>query len=527
MTHREPIDRAETASAALWNEGVVANRTSVNGSPRGPVCGMGVCFECRTSLEGSTQVRACLHRATKPEPLDPEIACDIVVVGAGPAGIAAAAVAAESGARVILVDENPLPGGQIWRSGGARLVGAPPAAARSWLARLARSGARFVGSVAVWDAARASGGSSDPANSNESVTLWVSRGGASSRIRSRAVILATGARELLLPFPGWTLPNVLGLGGVQALCKQGARFEGRRVLLAGSGPLLLPVAATLSRAGAQVIAVAEQVPLGALLRFARGRPGKAIEAARYRLAFLETPYRCDTWVSEAFGDDRVREVQLSGARSERIPIDVLAVGYGLVPNHELPRHLGCRVESGVVTVNEGQETSLPGVYCVGEPTGIAGAESALAQGEIAGLAATGRTPSAAVRQARSRGIDLCRDLERTFALRPELRSLARPETIVCRCEDVTLGRLSEIADEEGPRAAKLYTRAGMGACQARICGPALQYLRGWGPDTVRSPLKPVTVAELETAMNPAPDETRTSVAPDASAARPVSMEVDS
>ncbi|MCC7140623.1 MAG: FAD-dependent oxidoreductase [Candidatus Eisenbacteria bacterium] len=523
MTPRETTDSPETTSAALWNDGVVANRTSVTGSPRGPLCGMGVCFECRTSLEGRGQVRACMHRAVRPDPLEPEIACDVAVVGGGPAGIAAAAVAAESGTSVLLIDENPLPGGQIWRHAGG-----PSGAARAWLERLARSGARLIGGGAVWDAAVVEGAAfASGIDRPTRVTLWVSRGEVSSRVRCRAIIIATGARELFLPFPGWTLPNVLGLGGVQALSKQGARFEGRRVLLAGSGPLLLPVAATLTTAGAQVIAVAEQAPLASLLRFARNWPGKAIDAARHRAAFLETPFRPGTWVAEAIGDDRVREVQLAGARSERIAVDVLAVGYGLSPNHELPRHLECQLEEGFVRVSDDQETTIPGVFCAGEPTGIAGVESALAQGEIAGLAATHRAPTDRLRRARARGMALRRDLERTFALRPELRLLARPETIVCRCEDVTLGTLSEIADVEGPRAAKLYTRAGMGACQARICGPALQQLRGWGPDTVRSPLKPVTIAELEAATTPAWSEISTTVASGAPGPEPVSLEVKS
>ena len=133
MTPRETTDSPETTSAALWNDGVVANRTSVTGSPRGPLCGMGVCFECRTSLEGRGQVRACMHRAVGPDPLEPEIACDVAVVGGGPAGIEAAAVAAESGASVLLIDENPLPGGQIWRHAGG-----PSGAARAWIERLRR-----------------------------------------------------------------------------------------------------------------------------------------------------------------------------------------------------------------------------------------------------------------------------------------------------------------------------------------------------------------------------------------------------
>jgi NADPH-dependent 2,4-dienoyl-CoA reductase/sulfur reductase-like enzyme len=187
-------------------------------------------------------------------------------------------------------------------------------------------------------------------------------------------------------------------------------------------------------------------------------------------------------------------VVLAGARaSEPWECDVLACGFGLVPNLDLPRLLGCETTAEGVVVDASQRTSRDGVFATGELCGIAGVEHALATGAIAGLAAAGRgTPrSLAARRARETGF--ARRLARAFALRDELRSLARPDTTVCRCEDVSLGRLAVAGSA---REAKLLTRAGMGACQGRVCGAALAFLRGFAPDSVRPPVVPVPVAVL-------------------------------
>src|SRR5436305_4926598 len=313
-----------------------------------------------------------------------ELAVDVAVVGAGPAGIAAACRAAEAGARVALLDENAAPGGQIWRAGAGSH---PPAAARRWLARLARSGARAVPRAAVVDA--------DPAGN-----LLAEVDGRPLAVAWQRLVIATGARERFLPFPGWTLPNAIGVGAAQALLKSGLEVRGRAVVVAGTGPLLLPVAALLRARGARVALVAEQAPRGAVSRFARGlwrRPGKLLAAGRLRAGFRGTPYRLGAWVAAAAGEGRVEEVVWrDGAGEHRAPCDLLCCAYGLVPNLELPRLLGCRLEGGFVAVDADQAAAaaadsgeVAAVYCAGEPTGIAGVEQALAEGEVAGLAAAG------------------------------------------------------------------------------------------------------------------------------------------
>ena len=410
------------------------------------------------------------------------VAADVSVVGAGPAGIAAACGAAEAGRHVVLIDENVAPGGQIWRHRRA-----PPAAARAWLARLeaARPSVTRLRSATVFDVTDR--------------TLHVDQAGRALQVEAETCILATGARERFLPFPGWTLPGVMGIGAAQALVKSGASFGGRRALVAGSGPLLLPVAAALADDGAHVALVAEQAPFRAVSRFGLGlwrTPAKVRDAVRYRLRLGRAPYRTGTWVVEALGDTAVEGAVLAdGRRTWRERCDVLCCAYGLVPNTELAQLLGCELAAGAVRVDEWQATSRAGVLAAGEPTGVAGLEQALVTGQIAGLVASGRREAArALFGARSAGQAFVARLERAFTLRAELRALPRADTLVCRCEDVAYGRI----EADWPRrVTKLRTRAGMGACQGRVCGPALEWLLGASPDSVRPPLVPVAIALME------------------------------
>ena len=403
----------------------------------------------------------------------------MVVVGAGPAGLAAAVHAAEGGASVLLLDAGPRLGGQIWRHRGP-----PPHAARGWAERLSRSDARRLFGATVVDA-RADG------------ALLVEREGRGSWVRYRRLVLATGARERFLPFPGWTLPGVLGVGGAQALVKEGARVRGLRVVVAGTGPLLPAVAAALVAAGARVVAVAEQAPLPRLLRFGRAlvrRPRRIVEALGYGARLLRASYRTGCWVRAAAGQGRVEGVTLTDGRRDRtLPCDVLACAFGLVPNLEVGRLLGCATGGEALEVDAAQRTSVPGVFAAGEVVGVGGTGHALVTGALAGLAAAGRPLPASLRRERERERAFAASLAETFALRDELRTLAGPDTVVCRCEDVTLGRLLPCASM---REAKLETRVGMGPCQSRVCGPALAFVRGWDGDAVRPPTSPVPLAVL-------------------------------
>lgn len=394
---------------------------------------------------------------------------EIVVVGAGPAGIAAAVTASAKGRQVLVLDDNPGEGGQIWRGGGGH---------REWLERFHRCGAEKIFNARVIAA-----GAADR-------TLVVETGGGAERLNFDKLILATGARELFLPFPGWTLPGVMGAGGLQAMVKGGLRIRAARVVVAGTGPLLLAVAAFLKEHGAQVIAIAEQAQAARIRSFAMhmvSQPGKLWQGLRLKAKLAGTPYFTDCWVEQAHGTSSLESVNLRrGGKQWAELCDYLAIGYGLWPNAELAALLGCERDGPFVKVDASQQTSVAGVYCAGEPTGIAGVDAALAEGIAAGSSAAGEA-------ARAPHSSFAVRLARTFAIRDEVKRLAKDDTIVCRCEDVTW---SELRHRQGWRAAKLQTRCGMGPCQGRICGPALETMCGWRTESLREPLFPARVESM-------------------------------
>jgi D-hydroxyproline dehydrogenase subunit alpha len=410
--------------------------------------------------------------------------CDVLIVGAGPAGMAAAVAAAPSGASIVVIDDNPAPGGQIWRDGpGAAL----PPAARKWREALAaqpnirvRSGTRLV-AIAAPD------------------ELLLEDAGGATRMAWRKLILCTGARELLLPFPGWTLPGVTGAGGLQALVKAGMPVEGERIVIAGSGPLLLAAAATARAAGAKVLRIAEQASFASVARFGASLarwPGKAAQA----VTLADAAYRTSSRIVSVRGAAQVESVRLlQGGREVDIACDRVACGFGLTPNTQLGQLLGCALAPAgggaqALSVDASQATSVHGIYAAGECTGFGGSERALVQGAIAGHAAVGNERAAkALEGERARWNAFAAQLHRAFALADDIRRMPQADTLVCRCEDVPF---SALAGCTGWTDAKLHRRCGMGACQGRVCGDAAQFLFGWTPPAPRPPLSPVRIATL-------------------------------
>lgn len=411
------------------------------------------------------------------------VRCEVLVLGGGPAGIAAATVAAEGGRRVALLDENPHPGGQIWRT-GLHHGASPGGAEGKWRRRLEAS------SVQLFPSTQAFG-----RRGERGILAEGPRGGL--EFQTEFIVLATGARERYLPFPGWTLPNVMGAGGLQAMSAAGLPVAGKRIVVAGGGPLLLAAAAFLLRRGARIRAVCEQSPwtaLSALAPALLSRPRLLLQAAGYRWRLRAAPYLAGWWPVAAEGRDKLEAVTVTdGSARRRIDCDFLACGFHLVPNLEMPLLLGCRIASGAVAVDEYQRTSAPHILCVGEPAGIGGVDRALVTGQIAGLTCSGRLREAERLFPRRRRLQrFSARLDKAFRLRPELKSQP-PETVVCRCEDVPMESLARFASW---RAAKIHTRCGMGPCQGRVCGPAVEYLFGWKGDSIRPPVYPVLLSTL-------------------------------
>jgi NADPH-dependent 2,4-dienoyl-CoA reductase/sulfur reductase-like enzyme len=404
---------------------------------------------------------------------------DLLIIGAGPAGMAAALAAAPSGARIVLLDDNPLPGGQIWRDGPQAQLPNPARQMRERLEACSNirrhSGTRVIAcagpkQLLVEDADRG----------------WL--------IGYDKLILCTGARELLLPFPGWTLPGVTGAGGLQALIKGGLPVQDERIVISGSGPLLLASAATAKHNGARVLRIAEQASAAAVAGFAAQLPrwpNKLMQS----ITLFDHHYRPGTHVLAALGNERLEAVRLQQqGKIVELECDRLACGFGLIPNTQLGQALGCELEDQAIAVDAWQATRRADHYAAGECTGFGGSELALVEGAIAGHAAVGELESArALWPRRTRWQGFANALNKAFTLDPQLKSLAQPDTLVCRCEDVPYAALAGHTDW---REAKLASRCGMGACQGRVCGGALQHLFGWQPSAPRPPFSPARIETL-------------------------------
>lgn len=417
---------------------------------------------------------------------------ELAVVGAGPAGIAAALAAAEAGVATVLLDAQGRPGGQYGRASAA----ADENVAQDGILRqLADSPVQVMTDTVVWGAFPTEDGAA------WELALYGPR--APARLTARTLILATGAYDRPIAFPGWTLPGVMTAGGVQAFLKSQKIAPGRRFLLSGTGPLQVAVAARLVEAGAEVVAILEATRPG--LRDVRrllvlwGQWSRLAEGLDYwrALRAARVPFRLGWAVTEAHGAGAVEEAvicRLDGAgrpiagSARTVAADTVAIGYGLLPSTELTRLLGCahdfRPELGGYVPRRDAEmrTSRPGVFAVGDGAGIGGAELALIEGRIAGLAAArdlGRLSEAAAETAIKReqpGLARQRRfaalLSALFAPAAGLYALAHDDTVICRCEEVTLGIIRRaVADGAADvNEVKGLTRAGMGNCQGRVCG---------------------------------------------------------
>jgi thioredoxin reductase len=473
---------------------------------------------------------------------------DLLIVGSGPAGLAAAAQAVAHGLRVAILDEQARAGGQILRQ--------PPREFRvsGWLAgrayeplkQLLRGTERLEGVewhtrtsvLGLMPASR----TALPASPGTGFDVVVAQPTGTRTLHTRRIVLASGCYELAAALPGATLAGVMTAGAIQTFLKSQQYLVGEEIFFCGTHPLQILVADQVVRGGGRVAGVAFAQPAASALALLRHPAILARHAGRFamlgaafaRLRLAGVPVLFGQVVTQVEGTERARAVQLAkwdaaagvGKRTARVECDAVGLCFGFFPQSELARQLGadCAWDAPVggwaARHDEWMRSSVGGLYVAGEVTGVAGAEVSRLEGALAGLAAAldaGRISHSAADQTASpirrhlvalRGFArLLTELSSPAAVLPDLLT---PQTVICRCENVTFGELNRTLQENPdigtPRAAKLATRVGMGQCQgracehavARLCGvPAARPAREAYAFAARFPARPVRIGDLE------------------------------
>lgn len=540
----------ESIASALLAAGIYGLRETRAGDLRGVFCGMGVCGECQVLVDGESR-RACMeaarpdlrvnrhpahYRPLETSPLQQhqgwsQQSPDVLVVGAGPAGLSAARVTANAGLDVLVVDERRRPGGQFFKQPASgfevaeEFLDSQFTAGRRLIHDAEASGARFSFGTTAWgvfDGYRIAATTAD-------TNLLIS---------AKRIVLSPGAYERALPVPGWTLPGVMTTGAAQTLLRAYQTAPGQRVLIAGNGPLNLQVADELCRSGVEVAAVAELAAapwrgaLSSALSMTLASPSLALAGVRHlsRLARRRVPVHYQHVLISVDGKEKVSHASIAAVDSvgniisgteQRFEVDAVCLNYGFLPQSELPRALGCKFDydlaTGMLSARRSDDgrTNVAEVFIAGDAGGLGGAKVAADQGQLAGLAVINDllpssgagTAAARTRRRLRRNADFQHALWRVFRGPTVNLQLAESETPICRCEDIQRWDFDQLLRRKhaGLAAIKKATRAGMGRCQGRYCMTlitALAVEHGHAPARAgdffapRPPAKPLAIGRL-------------------------------
>ena len=418
---------------------------------------------------------------------------NVVIIGAGPAGLSASLAAAAAGAPVLLIDSNPRLGGQYWRMSADDFQDQHNQHFDLDTGLLLINAVKARKEIEVWSGSQIWSAT----NKDGKNTLRVIYQGKERIVNTENLILCTGAYDRTLPFPGWDIPGVMTPGGVQSLLKGHGVLAGKRVIVAGSGPFLLPVAAGVIKAGGSVVALLEASKSRRWLTsffVLLENISKIKEAFYYIKTISEAKVRARfgqaVIAAHAASNGELESVDIAKIdrnfrikKVQNIKCDVAAIGWGFTADTSLAGSLGCNQlvakDDGVVVWVDGeQQTSIPGIFAAGEITGIGGSDLSMAEGVIAGISAAKFVGCnvevlKAHRKRRAKRQRFANALIRAYPIKPGWKSWLKDETIICRCEEVCLSDLKHSINELGAtdsRTAKLLTRCGMGLCQGRICG---------------------------------------------------------
>ncbi|MBO6758511.1 MAG: (2Fe-2S)-binding protein [Roseibium sp.] len=534
----------QSLAAALTEAGVRAFRDTAKDAERGIFCGMGVCQDCLVTIDGVPNRRACMtpvedgmevaRQVALPEfgaAVEPpsaealRLSPDVLVIGGGAGGLSAASTAAEAGANVVLIDERKVAGGQYYKQAADKtILDQQQAEGARLVERTRASGAQVIAGVELWGAF-------------DGLRFFGHRDGVPVIATPKTAIIATGAYERPVPVPGWTMPGVMTTGAAQTLWRSYQTLPGMRIAVCGSGPLNVQVALELGKGGAEIVYIAERAksaltrPLAAL-SMAASDPKLTLQGLGMLAGLRRHGIKVHT------GTELIRVTRESNGlaatfrgasgREETVQIDALCMNGGFEPQNEILRLLGAQMHYDTAMghlrceKNASMETSVTGVYAIGDCTGLGGAPAARIEGEIAGAsaaAATGHGNAADLSQKRRKLAKhrlFQKNLWRLYDIAPKDTAALADDTILCRCEELTVGDVrAGLSTKPGHIGTlKRATRVGMGRCQGRYCGPlaaqivsqatgqAIDDLSFFAP---RVPIKPVAISTILAAEKAARD----------------------